>query len=127
MRNVLRVTGRVALASLFLLGGTNKLASFGETTARMAEAGLTPATPLLCATIALEIVGGALVATGRRFAVPACLALAAFTLATNAAFHEFWTYEGERRTSELSLFFKNLSIAGALVYVAGMSLPPRPA
>lgn len=127
MRNVLMAAGRVALASLFLLGGASKLASFGETAARMAEAGLVPATPLLCATIALEIVGGGAVALGRRFALPACLALAAFTLATNAVFHDFWSYEGERRALELSLFFKNLSIAGGLLYVAGMSLPPRPA
>lgn len=111
-------TGRVLLASLFLLGGASKLASYAATAARMEEAGLPFASVLLPAVIALELGGGAALAVGRRFAAPAALALAAFTLATNAVFHRFWTLEGPVRALEPSLFFKNVSLAGGLVFAA---------
>jgi len=48
----------------------------------------------------------------------AALILAGFTLATNFFFHDFWTMDGNVRELELSLFFKNIAIAGALLFVA---------
>ncbi len=86
----------------------------------MARVGLEPAGLLLPLVIGLEIVAGALIAIGRWYVSIAALALAGFTLATNVAFHDFWAMEGERAALELSLFFKNVSIAGALLYVAGI-------
>jgi putative oxidoreductase len=114
------VVGRVTLASLFLLGGINKIMSYDATLSMMADAGLQPASLLLPATIALELGAGALVALGRWFAPLAALVLAAFTLATNVVFHHFWTMDGAERLVELSLFFKNVSVAGGLVAVASM-------
>lgn len=112
------LSGRAGLASLFLLGGLNKVLTFTETEARMAEAGLQPAALLLPATIALELIGSACVIYGRRPAVFAAAALAAFTLATNLWFHRFWELSGEIAALELSLFFKNVAIAGALIFVS---------
>lgn len=112
------IVGRVALASLFLLAGLNKVMNYEATLAAMTEAGLAPAGVLLPAVIALEIGGGALVAVGRRFAALAALALALFTLATNIVFHDFWTMTGAMRATEQSLFFKNVSIAGGLFFLA---------
>ena len=51
----------------------------------------------------------------------AALVLAGFTLSTNFIFHDFWTMDGDRAALELSLFFKNVSIAGGLVLLGGMS------
>jgi len=113
------IAGRIGLASLFLLGGLNKILTYDETLMRMVSVGLQPAEWLLPLVITLELVGGALVAIGRRFAALAAFALAGFTLMTNFAFHDFWAMEGERATLELSLFFKNVSIAGALIFFAG--------
>lgn len=118
--DVLIVTGRVVLASLFMLGGLNKILNYDDTLAMMRGAGLEPAALLLPPTIALELGGGALVAFGRRFAVPAALALAGFTIATNLFFHRFWA-GGPDATLQLSLFFKNISIAGGLLFVAGVA------
>ena len=116
----LQAIGRVLLTSLFVLGGLSKLASYEATGARMAEAGLPPL--LLPGVIALEIGGGAMLALGVRHAWAAALALAAFILATNAVFHRFWTMEAPIRALELSLFFKNVAIAGGLVLAAGTLL-----
>ena len=112
------MAGRIGLASLFVLGGVNKLLNFSITSQRMSAVGLVPAELLLPLTIMLELGAGMLVARGGRWAWPAGLALALFTLATNIIFHRFWALSGPLRDLELSLFFKNISIAGALVYCA---------
>jgi len=88
----------------------------------MVDVGLAPAALLLPATILLELIGGLSVAYGRRPAIYAAPALFAFTLATNLWFHRFWELEGEIATLELSLFFKNIAIAGALLFVFGSEM-----
>lgn len=115
---LLAVIGRSGLASLFVLGGTNKILTYSETQARMTEVGLGPAALLLPATIALELLGGLLIVFGARASIYAAGALALFTLATNAWFHRFWELDGEIAALELSLFFKNAAIAGALLFYA---------
>jgi putative oxidoreductase len=117
--------GRITLATLFILAGLNKIFNYEQTLEMMRGAGLEPAFALLPLTILLELGGGLLVAVARRFAVPAALALAVFTLATNLFFHRFWSVSGPESILQLSLFFKNVSIAGALVYVAGVSARDR--
>lgn len=116
------IVGRIGVASLFLLGGLNKIINYDATITQMQSVGLTPAQILLPLVILLEIGGGALVVLGRWLAPLAALALAIFTVATNFFFHDFWTMEGERAALELSLFFKNISIAGGLILIAGLSL-----
>ena len=120
------VGGRIALASLFLLGGLNKVLNYTATLDSMAVVGLSPAPLLLPLVIALELIGGALVAFGRQGAALAALALALFTLSTNLFFHDFWNMDGDIAAFELSLFFKNISIAGALLFLAG-AVAARPA
>lgn len=115
----LAVIGRAALGSLFVLGGINKIINYAATQTAMEHVGLAPASVLLPATIAFELGAGLIVVGGIRRWLPwAAGALALFTLATNAYFHAFWTLEGDMRQVELSLFFKNLAIAGALVCLA---------
>lgn len=118
-------TGRAALASLFILGGLNKVMNYADTLAIMRAAGLEPASLLLPLTLALELGGGLLVAFGRRFAMPAALTLAAFTVATNIVFHRFWAIDSAQAALQLSLFFKNVSIVGGLLFVAGVSARER--
>ena len=59
-----------------------------------------------------------MVAFGARLALFAALALAMFTLSTNLVFHDFWNFNGQQAAVELALFFKNVSIAGGLIFVA---------
>jgi putative oxidoreductase len=118
---IVQTAGRLLLASLFILAGINKLLNFEATLEMMRAAGLEPATLLLPVTIMLELGGGLLLAAGRWFAAPASFALAVFTIATNLFFHRFWAIEGPEAALQLSLFFKNVAITGALLF-AGASL-----
>jgi putative oxidoreductase len=117
--SLVAVVGRVLLASLFILGGINKIVNYVPTLAMMQKVGLEPAALLLPLTILLELGGGLLVAFGRKWAAPAALLLGGFTLVTNYVFHDFWNMTGDTAMLQLSLFFKNIAVAGALFYVAG--------
>lgn len=114
----LAAVGRIGLASLFLLAGLNKLLNYQSTLEMMHGAGLEPAALLLPATILLELGAGGIVAWGKRYAAIAALLLSAFTLATNLIFHRFWEFEADLAGLQLSLFFKNIAIMAALLYVA---------
>ena len=118
----LTVMGRSGLASLFILGSVNKVLSYADTQDRMVDVSLVPASILLPATILLELIGGVALVYGRRPAVVAGVALSLFTLATNYWFHDFWRMEGEIASLELSLFFKNVAIASALIFVASVEM-----
>lgn len=113
--------GRFLLASLFLLAGINKLINYMPTLVRMQETGIPLSELALPLTIALELGGGALLAWGRWGAWQAASALALFTLATNALFHRFWQTPAATAQLELSLFFKNVAIAGALIMVSAQT------
>ena len=106
------------LASLFVLGAINKIVNYGATLSYMAGADVRPAVLLLPPVIALELVAGLLIIRGGRLAVWAALILVPYTLTTNVFFHDFWTMEEPVRALQLSLFFKNISIAGGLLVVA---------
>jgi putative oxidoreductase len=111
--------GRLTVASLFLLAAALKITNYGSTIEQMNAVGLTPAVFLLPATIALELGGGLILAIGRWGAAPMAFILAGFTLTTNYFFRDFWTMQGEMARAEGSLFFKNVAIAGGLLFIAG--------
>jgi len=121
-RNALQIaalhTGRVLLASLFILGGINKLLNYEATSHTMNEMGFPLVPVLLPATIALELGGGMAVAIGRIGAAASAGVLFGYTLVVNLIFHRFWDMQGEMAQTELSLFFKNISIAGGMLYLA---------
>jgi putative oxidoreductase len=125
LNSIAETLGRLLLASLFILAGINKLINFAATREMMEAAGLVPTLILLPATILLELGGGLILAAGRRFAAPVAVGLAIFTLATNLFFHRFWAFDGQIGALQLSLFFKNVAIAGALLF-AGAKLWPQP-
>lgn len=119
MINLYLLLGRIGLASLFLLGGVNKIINYPETLKAMTEVGLQPSSVLLPLTILMEISGALIIMVGRGKVHIVAFSLAMFTLATNFFFHDFWTMNDEVRKLELSLFFKNVAIAGALTFVGG--------
>ncbi len=114
------VVGRAGLASLFILGGINKILNFEATLATIESSLLHPPLIFLLATIGLELTLGMALAFGTGLAGSAALVLSVFTLATNALFHRFWELSGELYTLELSLFFKNVAIASALLAIASI-------
>ena len=122
LERALVVVGRVALASLFVLGGVAKVLEPELYLALMDEAGIEPARPLLTLVTALELGFGLWLAAGLRHAFFPALALAAHTVLINALVHRFWEHGGGERVVEIALFSKNLAIVGGLLYFAGAEL-----
>lgn len=114
--------GRIVLASLFYLGGLNKVLDAGPTVTAMEAAGLPFASLLVWAVIALELGGGLVVAFGptvgwTRLTQVTAFALALHTALINVMFHDFWNHVDLRAQLELSLFFKNVAVIGGLMMV----------
>ena len=116
--NKTAILGRVLLASLFLMAGVNKLINEAPYLTRLTEVGFELAHAVLWTTAAFEIIGALMIIVSNRWTPIAAIALAIFAISTNVFFHQFWTFTGEMRQLELSLFFKNIAICGALLYLA---------
>ena len=84
----------------------------------MQSKGLPSAELLLVATVALKLLGGLMLAFN-RYAAPAAVLLAGFCLVTALIFHNFWAVDAAQYSNQLNHFMKNISLAGALLMVAG--------
>jgi putative oxidoreductase len=121
--------GRLLIGVLFVVSGARKILSWpgaigymqGAGFPTMEIAGYPLVQILLVATIALEILGGLMVAFGIG-EKPAAVILALFTLAAAAMFHSFWTItDAAQYSNQLNHFLKNVAIAGGLLVVAARS------
>jgi putative oxidoreductase len=116
----MRTLGRCGLAAFFILAGINKILFPAETKALIDASLLAPLPFVYAATLTFEVTAGLTLALGGRRAAYAALVLAVFTIATNLVFHRFWEITGPMAQPELSMFFKNIAIAAALIYVAAI-------
>ncbi|HZH42766.1 MAG TPA: DoxX family protein [Lysobacter sp.] len=71
--------------------------------------------PLIAGAILIEVVGGVMLALGYRTRL-AALALAAFCVIANFAFHTNWTPPAGM--ANWAIFVKNFALAGALLVIA---------
>lgn len=108
---------RVAIALLFVPEGWAKVANFEGTVAYI-EAGHMPLPQLAAvAAIAAELGLGLALLAGWQTRW-AALGLVLFVAVLTPVFHDFWNFEGTRRTLQHAMFFKNLAIMGGLLAVA---------
>lgn len=116
-KDELLLAARVLLMILFVLFGWQKLAGFSGTVAYMASTG--SPSPELSAVIAVavELVGGALIAIG-FYTRPLALLFAAYTLATALIGHRYWQLQGMDQYVAMINFYKNISIIGGLLLLA---------
>lgn len=127
MSSTVAFVARVLLSSLFLVAGARKIFAFQGVAQMMAAKGLPSAEILLILTILLELGGGLLLIMNRCVRI-AAVALAVFTLAAGALFHDFWSYHAAdpgQFNNQLNHFLKNIAIVGGLLHVAASS-PRRP-
>jgi putative oxidoreductase len=104
--------GRLLIGVPFAMSGLSKLAAYGKTTAFIAAAGL-PVPPLAYAVaVALELGGGLLLVAGYQARLVAA-ALAVFSIATAAAFHNNFADQ-----NQMVHFLKDVMIAGGLLQIA---------
>lgn len=110
--DTLALAGRVLMAAIFILAGANKAFDPAGTTGYIASVGLPLPQVAYAGAVAVELLGGIALLVGFRTRTVA-LALAAFTLVTAAVFHN---QLGDQ--TQFVMFFKNLAMAGGLLYVA---------
>ena len=108
----LSLTGRVLLAFLFVFSGIGKIAAPAATMGYIAAMGLPLPAVALGGAIAVEVVGGLMLAFG-LYTRSTALVMAAFTVVTGLVFH---SAIGDQ--NQLIHLLKNFSIAGGLLQVA---------
>jgi putative oxidoreductase len=115
--------GRVLIALIFAYFGYLKATGFGATVGYFTRLGFPlPEVSALLA-VAFELGGGVLLILGWK-ARPVALALAVYTAVAAAVAHRFWGYPPDQAFNQMSHFFKNVSLIGALLYVASFGPGP---
>ena len=104
--------GRLLIGLPFAMSGFGKLAAYGKTTAMIAAVGL-PVPPLAFAVaVIVELGGGLLLVAGYQVRF-AAIALAVFSIAAAAAFHNNFADQ-----NQMIHFLKDVMIAGGLLQIA---------
>lgn len=116
--------GRALIALLFIPAGIGKIAGFQGTAGYIASKGLPLPEVAAAGTIVVEI-GVALALLVGFKARWAALILALFTVAAALLFHNFWAMPADQQMAQQINFFKNLAIAGGLLFVVAYGAGPK--
>ena len=108
---------RLALTCAYWIGGLTKLLDFPGAIAEQQHFGLAPPALFAAATIAVELIGSALVVAGRWVWLGAG-ALGVFTLVATFIVHAFWTMQGQERFLATNAFVEHLGLVAGLVMAA---------
>ena len=115
---------RVLLTSAFLVSGFTKLFSFGDAVAEQAHFGINPPALFAVLTIVVQLVGSALVISGRWLWLGAG-ALAVFTALATLIAHPFWEMVGQERFLATNAFFEHLGLIAGFVIAALLAARER--
>jgi len=111
---------RLALVGAYLLGGIVKLIDWQGAVAEQAHFGM-PAPAIFAAlTIAVELIGPALILADRLAWLGAGM-LAVFTMLAAFVANAFWTMSGPDRFMATNAFFEHLGLVGGFALVAILS------
>ena len=116
-KDELLLAGRVLMMILFVPFGWQKLNGFSGTVAYMASTGAPSPELSAVIAVAVELVGGALIAVG-FYTRPLALVFAVYTLATALIGHRYWALQGMDQYLAMINFYKNISIIGGLLLLA---------
>lgn len=116
---IVAASGRGLMALLFLFSAATKLRHWSDGLAEVRAMGLPMPALALTATVALQFVGGLMLAVGWH-ARWAAAALAGFTLLASVMAHPFWrvgTAPGAAVRQQRMTFAEHLAIVGGLLMV----------
>jgi uncharacterized membrane protein YphA (DoxX/SURF4 family) len=108
---------RIALSSAYVLGGMTKLANFSGAVAEQEHFGLTPGWLWASLAILVELLGSALVISGRLVWLGAG-ALGVLTAIATLTANRFWTMDGDARFTATNAFFEHVGLIAGFVMVA---------
>ncbi|NJL87961.1 MAG: DoxX family protein [Leptolyngbyaceae cyanobacterium SM1_1_3] len=113
MQPYISLTGRILLAALFLRSGINHAINFAGTQQAIASQGLPAVGLLAILTVLVLVIGSLSVLLGYKASIGAWL-LIGFLIPATLVFHG----------SEMTQFFKNLSLIGGLLMVVAYGPGP---
>jgi uncharacterized membrane protein YphA (DoxX/SURF4 family) len=109
---------RLALSSAYLLGAITKLADFPGAIAEQAHFGMPMPALFAVLTIAVELIGPALILSGRLVWLGAGM-LGVFTVLAAITANAFWTmHAGPERFGATNAFFEHMGLVGGFALVA---------
>lgn len=111
------LTARIALTGAYLLGGLTKLFDFPAAAAEQEHFGLHPGALWAALTIAVELVGPALIISGRWVWLGAGM-LGVFTLLAAILANNFWSLQGQARFAATNAFFEHIGLIAGFVMAA---------
>jgi uncharacterized membrane protein YphA (DoxX/SURF4 family) len=118
------VAARIGLTSAYLVGGVTKLLNYSAAIAEQESFGLHPGWLWASATIIVELVGPALVISGRLVWLGAG-ALGVLTAIATLVANNFWTMQGHDRFVATNTFFEHIGLIAAFVLVAALAQVER--
>lgn len=113
------LAGRVLMALLFAYFGYLKLMNFGGSVGYFTKWEFPMPQVAAALAVLFELGGGLLLIVGWKTRWVAW-ALLVYTVIATAVAHRFWTYDAAQAFNQTSHFFKNVSIIGGLLYIAGV-------
>lgn len=120
LQTTLVFVARLLMGGAFLIAGLRNIAAINGLAAFIGGRGLPLPRLAAIAGVALEIVGGALVAIG-PFALYGGFGLVVFCVLATLIFHNFWDHQGAERVNHLNAFISNTALAGGLLLVAAIA------
>jgi transmembrane protein len=117
---------RVILTFPFWGSGLDKLINFSGGVAEMRQFGLEPAILFNIAVFTTQLVGSALIISGRHVWLGAG-ALGVFTALTIPIVHHFWTMEGAQALHAFHTAAEHIGTIGGLITVSILAARSRPA
>ena len=108
---------RTALIGAYLLGGLTKLLDFPSAIAEQEHFGLRPGWFWAAATIAVELIGPALIVWGRWVWLGAGM-LGVFTGVAAVLANNFWALRGPARFASANAFFEHIGLIAGFVMAA---------
>ena len=115
--------GRVLIALIFAYFGYLKALHFDATIGYFAKWGFPLPQVAAALAVLFELGGGILLILGWKTRAVAWL-LVLYTAIATAVAHRYWSYPADQSFNQMSHFFKNLSLIGALLYLAAAGPGP---
>ena len=117
LATILIIIGRFLLGGYFLQAGIRNFMKMPLHTSILEKKGIPMPRESLILALAVQVLGGAMVAFGVFPAIGA-IGLILFTIVANYLYHNFTLYQGDERQSHLGSVLTNLGMIGGLLLVA---------
>ncbi len=116
-RPLTALVGRLLIAAIFLVSGTQKLIDTAGAAGYMTQAGVPYASTLAIVAGIAEVAGGLALVFGFLTRLAATL-LVIYMFIITFVMHAFWNFEGAEAKMQMVNFVKNLAVIGGTMQVA---------